>query len=78
MKRVRSEGDNGTATDDDKDVGLRPVCLPSSGLSYNNYTGVVTGWGTTEEGGSVSNALQEVSDSYAMRINTVKIFYLSL
>nr|XP_037867296.1 37-kDa protease isoform X1 [Bombyx mori] len=60
LKRVRSEGDNGTATDDDKDVGLRPVCLPSSGLSYNNYTGVVTGWGTTEEGGSVSNALQEV------------------
>ncbi|XP_026333569.1 trypsin-1-like [Hyposmocoma kahamanoa] len=44
----------------EEDAGPRPVCLPSPGLSYSNYSGVVTGWGTTEEGGSVSNTLQEV------------------
>lgn len=49
---------------EEDDVGLRPVCLPSPGLSYSNYSGVVTGWGTTEEGGSVSNTLQEVRETF--------------
>ncbi|XP_045449369.1 trypsin-1-like [Melitaea cinxia] len=46
--------------DENKDVGIRPVCLPEAGNTYSNYTGLVAGWGTTEEGGSVSNTLQEV------------------
>lgn len=58
LKRVRSEGDG--SVDDEDDVGLRPVCLANPGLSYSNYSGLVTGWGTTEEGGSVANTLQEV------------------
>lgn len=41
-------------------MGIRPVCLPEAGNTYSNYTGLVAGWGTTEEGGSVSNTLQEV------------------
>ncbi|CAH0723565.1 unnamed protein product, partial [Brenthis ino] len=55
-KRVRDY-----ETENEKDVGVRPVCLPTAGLSYNNHTAVVAGWGTTEEGGSVSNVLREVS-----------------
>lgn len=50
----------------EEDAGPRPVCLPSPGLSYSNYSGVVTGWGTTEEGGSVSNTLQEVRSIVAI------------
>ncbi|KAJ8724284.1 hypothetical protein PYW08_015758 [Mythimna loreyi] len=46
------------ATDDDHRV--RPVCLPTPGLSYTRECGVVIGWGVTDEGGSVSNTLQEV------------------
>ncbi|XP_046967303.1 trypsin-1-like [Vanessa cardui] len=46
--------------EEDQDTGIRPVCLPAAGDSYSNYTGLVAGWGTTEEGGSVSNTLQEV------------------
>ncbi|XP_050349410.1 trypsin-1-like [Nymphalis io] len=46
--------------EEDKDTGIRPVCLPAAGASYSNVTGLVAGWGTTEEGGSVSNTLQEV------------------
>ncbi|XP_039750561.1 trypsin-like [Pararge aegeria] len=57
LKRVRVEE---TGVEDENDVGLRPVCLPLAGLSYNNETALVAGWGTTEEGGSVSNTLQEV------------------
>ncbi|KAI5631164.1 trypsin domain-containing protein [Phthorimaea operculella] len=53
------EGGAGGSTEED-DVGVRPVCLASPGLSYSNFSGVVTGWGTTEEGGSVANTLQEV------------------
>ncbi|KAL0881895.1 hypothetical protein ABMA27_001661 [Loxostege sticticalis] len=59
-KRVRADGSGSGNESDNDDVGLRPVCLPSPGLAYSNYSGVVAGWGTTEEGGSVSNTLQEV------------------
>lgn len=72
MKRLKSEGsaesgsesgsDEGSSENDD--VGLRPVCMPSPGLAYSNYNAVVAGWGTTQEGGSVSNTLQEVSNTY--------------
>jgi len=40
---------------------IRPVCLPDS--RTNTYTGddaIVTGWGTTQSGGSSSNTLKEV------------------
>ncbi|XP_045496575.1 trypsin-7-like [Colias croceus] len=47
-------------TSDENDIGARPVCLPAANSNYNNETGMVSGWGTTEEGGSVSNTLQEV------------------
>ncbi|XP_028174904.1 trypsin-1-like [Ostrinia furnacalis] len=64
-KRVRKDetgsgSGSGSSEEESDDVGLRPVCLPTAGLSYSNYSGVVAGWGTTEEGGSVSNTLQEV------------------
>ncbi|CAO1433720.1 unnamed protein product [Diamesa tonsa] len=39
---------------------LNPVCLATPGLSFSGYDGVVTGWGTTSEGGEVSNTLQQV------------------
>ncbi|XP_022124821.2 trypsin-7 [Pieris rapae] len=45
---------------DVSDVGVRPVCLPPANLSFSNETAMVSGWGTTEEGGSVSSTLQEV------------------
>lgn len=51
---------NGDGPTEEEDVGPRPVCLPTAGLSYTNYSAVVTGWGTNAEGGSVSNTLQEV------------------
>lgn len=41
---------------------VRPVCLPAN--SNNNYAGsdaTVTGWGTTQEGGSTSSKLREVT-----------------
>ncbi|XP_063546469.1 trypsin-like isoform X1 [Cydia strobilella] len=63
VKRLRndpeSSGEEGN--DEEDQPGLRPVCLASPGLSYSNYSGVASGWGTTTEGGSVSNSLQEVS-----------------
>ncbi|XP_063632383.1 trypsin-1-like isoform X2 [Cydia splendana] len=63
VKRLRndpeSSGEEGN--DEEDQPGLRPVCLPSPGLSYSNYSGLASGWGTTTEGGSVSNSLQEVS-----------------
>ncbi|XP_049871049.1 trypsin-1-like [Pectinophora gossypiella] len=61
LKRTRKEGEDASSETEEDDVGMRPVCLPSAGLSYSNYSGVVTGWGTTEEGGSVANTLQEVN-----------------
>ncbi|XP_053605246.1 trypsin-1-like [Plodia interpunctella] len=65
LKRVRRDESMTTGTpvegaQNEDDVGLRPVCMPTTGLSYSNYSGVVAGWGTTEEGGSVSSTLQEV------------------
>ncbi|XP_038104588.1 trypsin-1-like isoform X1 [Culex quinquefasciatus] len=39
---------------------LRPVCQPTSGESFAGENGTVTGWGTTSQGGDVSNTLQEV------------------
>ncbi|CAG9787076.1 unnamed protein product [Diatraea saccharalis] len=65
LKRVRREGESAgsgesSSEESNDDNGLRPVCMPTAGLSYNNHSGVVTGWGTTEEGGSVSSTLQEV------------------
>ncbi|CAH2085281.1 unnamed protein product [Euphydryas editha] len=53
-------GDEEEQEDENKDVGIRPVCLPTAGNTYSNYSGLVAGWGTTEEGGSVSSTLQEV------------------
>ncbi|XP_059058657.1 trypsin-1-like [Achroia grisella] len=68
LKRVRADGstesgstESGSNEDKNEDGGPRPVCLASPSLSYSNYSGVVTGWGTTSEGGSVSSTLQEVS-----------------
>ncbi|KAI8420701.1 hypothetical protein MSG28_007930 [Choristoneura fumiferana] len=68
LERIRSgddessgeEGNDENDEDDEEDVGLRPVCLPTAAKSYDDYTAMVSGWGTTEEGGSVSNTLQEV------------------
>ncbi|KAF5299446.1 hypothetical protein FQR65_LT01026 [Abscondita terminalis] len=39
---------------------LKPVCLPTIGKSYSGQIGIVTGWGATSSGGSVSNKLREV------------------
>ncbi|CAG9579619.1 unnamed protein product [Danaus chrysippus] len=47
-------------SEEENDVGIRPGCLPVAGHSYSNRTAVVAGWGTTEEGGSVSSTLQAV------------------
>ncbi|XP_072949953.1 trypsin-1-like [Epargyreus clarus] len=58
VKRIKSDGTD--EEDELNDVGLRPVCLPSHGLTYSNYSAMVAGWGTTEEGGAVSDTLQEV------------------
>lgn len=58
LKRRRSDDDEEEA--EDEDGMLRPVCLAEPKLSYSNDTGVVSGWGTTEESGSVSSTLQEV------------------
>ena len=41
---------------------IRPVCLPTD--TSNNFAGVdaiVTGWGTTSSGGSVSSSMLEVT-----------------
>lgn len=59
---LKRTGDGPTEEDD---VGPRPVCLPIAGLTYSNYSGVVTGWGTTSEGGTVSDTLQEVCSKFA-------------
>ncbi|CAG9135328.1 unnamed protein product [Plutella xylostella] len=68
LKRVRTSsndtesGESAETGDEasDNDTGVRPVCLPTAGLSYSKFNAVVAGWGTTEEGGSVANTLQEV------------------
>jgi len=41
---------------------IRPVCLPTdTSRTYAGDTATVSGWGTTESGGSTSSYLQEVS-----------------
>ncbi|PZC78907.1 hypothetical protein B5X24_HaOG200438 [Helicoverpa armigera] len=73
IKRVRRDGEatteasssstteeTSTAAPEVDDVRVRPVCLPTPGLSYTRQCGVVIGWGVTDEGGSISNTLQEV------------------
>ena len=41
---------------------IRPVCLPTDkSETYAGVTATVSGWGTTESGGSTSSYLQEVS-----------------
>ncbi|XP_072747963.1 trypsin-1 isoform X2 [Anoplolepis gracilipes] len=39
---------------------MRPACLPEPGKTFAGEKGIVTGWGATKEGGSVSTYLQEV------------------
>lgn len=56
LKHSRSDDEEGK-----DNGGIRPVCLPDAGASFAGDNGVVAGWGTTEEGGSVSSTLQEVS-----------------
>lgn len=43
------------------DGKLRPVCLPARGRSFSGFSGIVTGWGATQEHGSISTTLQEVT-----------------
>ncbi|KOB73769.1 37-kDa protease [Operophtera brumata] len=60
LKHSRSDEDSEEVKDNS---GIRPVCLPEPGASFADHTGVVAGWGTTEEGGSVSDTLQGVNVS---------------
>ncbi|CAL1686768.1 unnamed protein product [Lasius platythorax] len=39
---------------------MRPVCLPEQGKTFAGEKGIVTGWGATKGGGSISPSLQEV------------------
>jgi len=40
---------------------IRPICLPGSDdETYDNFKAIVTGWGTTSSGGSLSSKLREV------------------
>nr|NP_001299069.1 uncharacterized protein LOC106122582 precursor [Papilio xuthus]BAM17909.1 oviductin [Papilio xuthus] len=57
IKKLRSED----GTEEEQERGVGTVCLPEAGLSYSGYNATVAGWGTTEEGGSVSNVLREVT-----------------
>lgn len=41
-------------------TGVRPVCLPTAGKSFTGTDGIVTGWGATQEHGSIATNLQEV------------------
>ncbi|XP_075976296.1 trypsin-1-like [Anticarsia gemmatalis] len=54
------EGTTSQPEPEEEDYRIRPVCLPTAGLSYTKECGVVIGWGVTEQGGFVSNTLQEV------------------
>lgn len=40
---------------------IQPACLPGGRVDDESAQGVVTGWGTTSEGGRVSNILQQAS-----------------
>ncbi|CAG4970022.1 unnamed protein product [Parnassius apollo] len=57
IKKLKTDGED---TEEEEDRGVATVCLPEPGLSYTGHTATVAGWGTTEEGGSVSNVLREV------------------
>ncbi|XP_043286720.1 proclotting enzyme-like isoform X2 [Venturia canescens] len=37
-----------------------PICLPPVGMSFENKSGIITGWGTQRYGGVASNVLMEV------------------
>ncbi|XP_055585488.1 transmembrane protease serine 9-like [Uranotaenia lowii] len=39
----------------------RPVCQPSPDESFAGYDAIITGWGTTSQGGEVSSTLLEVT-----------------
>lgn len=54
---------------------LRPVCLPTVGKSYSGVDGIVTGWGATKEGGSISVLLQEVTVPIISNIDCRKTGY---
>merc|ERR1719244_1042656 len=40
-------------------TGFEPVCLPEAGVTFEGRA-LVTGWGTTSEGGRLADTLQEV------------------
>ncbi|CAL4213582.1 unnamed protein product, partial [Meganyctiphanes norvegica] len=43
------------------DNQVAPICPPEAGNLYTNIDALVTGWGTTESGGDVSDILLEVT-----------------
>ncbi|CAL4202489.1 unnamed protein product, partial [Meganyctiphanes norvegica] len=43
------------------DNKVAPICPPEAGNLYTNIDALVTGWGTTESGGDVSDTLLEVT-----------------
>ncbi|CAH2040763.1 unnamed protein product, partial [Iphiclides podalirius] len=55
IKKLRDDGE------DEPERGVGTVCLPEEGASFTGQNATVAGWGTTEEGGSVSNVLREVT-----------------
>ncbi|XP_068624021.1 trypsin-1-like [Battus philenor] len=57
VKKLRISEDQ----EEPQERGVGTVCLPENELSYAGYNATVAGWGTTEEGGSVSNVLREVT-----------------
>lgn len=62
-KRSNDDDDDGEGDVEDEDGRMRPVCLPEPKRSYSNCTAIASGWGTTEEGGSVSDILREVCNT---------------
>jgi len=41
---------------------IRPICLPEDdSQTYDGFSAIVTGWGTTASGGSLSSKLREVT-----------------
>ena len=40
---------------------VMPACLPDSSTNYDAVSAVVTGWGTTSSGGSISATLKQVT-----------------
>lgn len=54
VKKLRDDGE------EEQERGVGTVCLPEAEASFTGQNATVIGWGTTEEGGSVSNVLREV------------------